>query len=94
MAQKIPKGYVKLFFKQNLGRIDIRHYFKLPEEEDDDIQTEYELINIEGLNHLRSEGLIPLSPSQPGIYISLENAQKLASFWGRYAETLDKMNKI
>ncbi len=51
-------------------------------------------MNKEGLIRLRSEGLIHLRPIQKGICVTVEDARKLASIWGQYAETLDKLNKL
>ncbi|MCP4649561.1 MAG: hypothetical protein GY853_05715 [PVC group bacterium] len=92
MAMEIPKGaiqinnsmiFVKLFFNQDVGRIDIRQYFKVPMGNDDDAPYE-----------LNKEGLIRVRPTQKGLCISVEDAQKLASTLEEYSETLDKLNKL
>ncbi len=72
MAMEIPKGaiqinksmvFVKLFFNQDIGRIDIRQYFKVPTGNDDDAPYE-----------LNKEGLIHVCPTQKGMCISVEVA--------------------
>ncbi len=92
MALELPKGtiqinksmvFVKLYFNQDVGRIDIRHYFKVPMGKDDDAPYE-----------LNKEGFINLHPTQKGICMSVEDARKLASVLEEYAETLDKLNKL
>ncbi len=89
---EIPKGaiqinssmiFVKLFFNQDIGRIDIRQYLKVPTGNDDDDPYE-----------LNKEGLIRIGPTHKGLCISMEDARKLTSTLEEYAETLDKLNKL
>ncbi len=92
MALELPKGavqinksmvFMKLYFNQDVGRIDIHHYFKVPTGNDDDAPYE-----------LNKEGLIHLRPTQKGICMSVEDARKLVLVLEEYAETLNKLNKL
>ncbi|MCP4650278.1 MAG: hypothetical protein GY853_09410 [PVC group bacterium] len=72
MALELPKGaiqinksmiFVKLYFNQDIGRINIHHYFKVPMGNNDDAPYK-----------LNKEGLIRLHPTQKGMCMFVEDA--------------------
>ncbi len=93
MILEIPKGaiqinksiFVELFFNQN-GRINIRYYFKLPRN-NDDIPYELNKKELIRLCLIKKRGAY----SEKKICMIIKKAQKLASFLGEYAETINKM---